>query len=156
MSHVASVNIQITDLGALKKACAELHLQFMEGQKTHQWFGRWVNDYSAADAAYRNGIKPEDYGKCEHAIRLPKGVYREGDYEIGVVKSPTGSGFTLVYDFYSTGRKIKETLGQRCERIVQLYGVYRATQAAMNKGYMVQRQLLQDGAIKLRITGAGL
>ena len=80
MSHVSSVRIEIRSLEALRLACRRLGLQLNEGQKTHKWYGRWVGDYHGADAAFHHGIKPEDYGKCEHAISIP------GDdeaYEIG-------------------------------------------------------------------------
>lgn len=151
MSHVAAIDIQIDPgpdgMKALAAACKELGLTFVPHQKTYQWFGTWVNDYGAADAAYRNGIDPKDYGKCEHAIQMPGCTY-----EIGVVKRPDGKGLTLIYDFYGPGSKIKNALGQGCEKLKQFYGVHKATLAAKAKGYMVARKTLTDGTIKLQVT----
>jgi hypothetical protein len=60
-----------------------------------------MNDYSGADAAYRNGISTKDYGKCEHAIRV-KGDTRA--YEIGLVRRTDGKpGWNLVWDNYRNG-----------------------------------------------------
>ena len=147
MSHVAAVKLKITDLNALRAACAELGLQFMEGQKTWAWFGQWMNDYAATDAAYKLGIDPADYGKSEHAIRLP-GCH----YEIGVVRNNKGE-LTLAYDFFREGRKIKNALGAGCEKLVQHYGLCQAQMLAKAKGYVTQRKLQPNGDIKLVVTG---
>ncbi len=147
MSHVASVDLQVTDLEALKSACKELGLTFMEGQTTYKWFGRWMNDYSAEDAAYLHGINPEDYGKCVHAIKVPGATY-----EIGVIKHPSGKGFGLIYDFYgSGGGPIMKTLGKGCEKIKQFYGLHKAEKLARSRGMATSRTKTATG-IKLRIT----
>jgi hypothetical protein len=153
MSHVAAIDILISKdaagIKALEAACKELGLVFVKNKKTFEWFGKWVDDYSADDAAYlKAGINPEDYGKCLHAIQLPG-----CQYEIGVVNRPDGKGYTLIYDFYGPGRKIMTTLGKGCEKLKQMYGVHKATIAAKQRGYMVQRQTLSCGSIKLQITG---
>ncbi len=152
MSHVAAIDICISDdpagMKALTAACTELGLKFIPGQKTFQWFGAWMDDYNQKDAAYKMGIKPEDYGKCVHAIQMPG-----CDYEIGVVNRPDGKGLTLCYDFFGPGRKIMDHLGKGCEKLRQMYGVNKATLAAKAKGYMVQRKSLNDGTIKLQFTG---
>jgi hypothetical protein len=154
MSHVAVVKSEINDnepvgsgIEALKRACKRLGLDFREGQKTWNWFGEWVNDYHGEDAAYRHGISPAEYGKCEHAIRLPGCAY-----EIGVKKLPNGN-YTLVYDFYGPGRQIMNTLGKGLEKLMQYYGPEKAQLLAKSKGLMTQRKLEQNGDIKLVVLG---
>jgi hypothetical protein len=153
MSHVAAIDILISKdpagMEALEAACKELGLVFLKDKKTFEWFGKWVDDYSAEDAAYiRAGIDPKEYGKCIHAIKVPG-----SQYEIGIVNRPDGKGYTLIYDFYGPGRRIMEKLGKGCEKLKQMYGVHKATIAAKQRGYMVQRQTLSCGSIKLQITG---
>lgn len=149
MSHVIGINLVIQDLAALEAACKELGLKFIRNQKQHAWYGKWVNDYSAADAAYVNtGIKPENYGKCEHAIEVPG-----SGYEIGVYKNPKGNGLILAYDNYGTGQVIKQKLGAGLEKLKQLYAVHKATLEAKAKGWMAHRQTLNNGTIKISLTG---
>lgn len=148
MSHVASVpKLNITDLKALASACAELGLEFVQNQKTWKWYGTWVNDYAAENAAYKLGIKPEDYGKSEHAIKLP-----DCSYEIGVVRNNKGE-LTLAYDFWGEGRKLKAAIGEGCEKLVQHYGVNKAALIARAKGHIMQKQLQPNGDIKVLLTG---
>lgn len=149
MSHVASVSLVIKDLKALEAACKRLGLTFVRDQKTHAWYGEWVNDYEAADAAYiQSGIKPEEYGHCLHAIKVPGSTY-----EIGVYKNPKGTGFVLAYDFYGPGYTIKEKLGQGLEKLKQAYGVSKAKLEAQAKGWMCQETALPNGSIKLVLQG---
>ena len=150
MSHVASVDLEVTDLVALKKACAEMGLTYMEGQTTYKWYGRFMNDYQGADAAFLHGMNPKDYGKCAHAIRM-KG-YQEGDYELGVVKMPNGN-YRLIYDFFGNGRKIADQLGKGCERMKQIYGITKAQMIAKLKGHMTQRKTMPNGSLKLVVIG---
>ena len=117
MSHVVSSAAICTDLECLK-ATLKLFpkLQWVEGKKRFAWYGKWMDDYSATDAAYRNGISPEEYGKCDHVIKL------EGNnYEIGVVKRKDGKGWSLVWDFYSDGRNINAYIGDSAEKLMVAY-----------------------------------
>jgi len=96
MSHVTTIDLFITDLDALSKACERLGLELVIGQKTFKWFGEFVGDYKKAD-----GIDVKDYGKCEHAIRV-KGNTKA--YEIGLVKRNDGKpGYRLAWDFFAGG-----------------------------------------------------
>jgi hypothetical protein len=165
MSHITSININITDLSALKAAITEFGAEWREGQQTYTWFGRSVGDYPLPE-----GFTQEDLGKCEHAIRLPG-----CEYEIGVVRKKDGTGFTLLYDFWSPldyraekvdgklpvvvtdgimqgGQKLHDVFGEGLGRLKQIYGVNKAAYAARAKGYMVQRKKVGN-AIKLVVTG---
>jgi hypothetical protein len=55
-----------------------------------------VNDYHGQDAAYHHGINPDNYGSCDHAVRVPG-----ADYEVGVV--PTPDGYKFVWDSWESG-----------------------------------------------------
>jgi hypothetical protein len=148
MSHVATVSVVITDLNALKLAVAELGGQFVEGQKTYQWYGESVGDYPLP-----KGMTEEDLGKCDHVIRVP-GVH----YEIGVVKLKDGTGYTLAYDFYGSGgtddgQKLLQKFGDGCKKLTQMYSVHKASLLAKKQGYNVQRTTKANGKILLTCTG---
>jgi hypothetical protein len=107
MSHVAKINLQITNLDALANACARLGLELVKGQKTYRWYGRSVGAYRRADAV----AAPD--GKCEHTIRV-KG--NPNAYEIGLVKRADGkAGYELVWDHWQGGYGL-------CEKV--MYGKY--------------------------------
>lgn len=117
MSHVVSSAVIITDLACLKAAVKKMKgLHWREGQKTFKWYGRWVNDYDAADSAYKLGIDPKDYGKCEHAIAVDG-----SNYEIGLMKRKDGKGYSIVWDFYGTGRHINAVVGDGAEKLLVEY-----------------------------------
>lgn len=149
MSHIATVSIQIKDLESLKKACKDIGLEFREGQKTYKWFGRWVNDYNGQDAAYKNGIKPEDYGKCEHAIGVPD---NSNAYEIGVVKRSDGKGWALVWDFYAGGYGLEKIAGKDCGNLVQNYTKNVTIKKMRSLGYEVEQKVTANGEIELIAT----
>lgn len=148
MSHVVAIDTQVTDLPALQRACSELGLTLVLNQKTFAWFGKWVNDYHAQDAAFNLGIKPEDYGKCDHAIKVPG-----SNYEIGLVKVKGSASWKIVFDFYGTGREIQNRLGKKAEKLTQHYGLCRAENLAKAKGHQTVRER-QQGRIRLRVTSS--
>jgi len=118
MSHVVASGVIITDIDCLKAAVAKvMGLHWKENQKTWKWYGKWVNDYSAADAAYKLGIETKDYGKCEHAIKVDG-----SSYEIGVMKRKDGKGYSLVFDFFGgNGHRIQDVVGTGCEKLMVEY-----------------------------------
>lgn len=118
MSHIVSSKHIITDISCLKRAIKNHfpQLVWMEGQRTFAWYGEWMNDYDAADAAYKLGIDPKDYGKCDHAIRMP-GV----EYEIGIMKRADGKGWSPVWDFFADGKKLSKVIGQNAEKLMAAY-----------------------------------
>lgn len=146
MSHVTRMELVVKDLESLKKAAADCGLEFVEGQKTHRWYGQFVGDYSEANAAYKNGIKPEDYGKCEHAIRVPN---NPGAYEVGVVKNPAGPGYVLVADFWAGGKGLEAFTGQNCSKLAQNYGVQVSQKTMRGMGFTTEKRVLSDGTVKL-------
>lgn len=147
MSHITTIAIEISDLDALKASVKELGAEFIEGKTTYEWYGRSVGDYPLP-----KGMTKEQLGKCSHVIKVP-GVR----YEIGVVRLPNGK-YTLAYDFYGyddsshDGHKLLQKFGPNCQRLVQMYGVQKATREAQKKGHRVTRQITSDGSIRLSIS----
>ena len=145
MSHVATLEVHIKDLEALKAACKTLELEFVEGQQTFRWFGRHVGDYPLPE-----GFTAEDMGKCEHALRI-KGNTQA--YEVGVVKRRDGKpGYTLMYDFWGGGYGLEEAIGKQAGRLRQQYSAQVATKQARKQGYRVTQQFQQDGSLRLVCT----
>ena len=141
MSHLAEIEIEITDLGALAAACRRLGFVFKEDQKTYAWYGRWEGDYPLPE-----GFSQEDLGNCDHAIQVPG-----ADYEVGVVKARQGAGYRLLWDFWSRGG-LTDRLGRKAERLVQAYGVEKAKREARKQGFSVYETTREDGSVSLTLT----
>jgi len=146
MSHVANVEVEINDLTALKTACDKLGLEFVQGQTTYKWFDRYLADSNVGRQTVRDGFRPEDFGKCEHAIKVP-----DSNYEVGVVKNPTGNGYRLIYDEYgSQGQVITKRLGgTQLTKLKTEYGATKAQRHLQRSGYRVVRRVLANGQVKL-------
>jgi hypothetical protein len=145
MSHVVSNELVIQNLEDLATAAKECGLVLKMNQKKFKWFGAWMRDYHQKDAAYKLGIKPEDYGKCDHALCIPNSP---GAYEIGIVKNPKGPGWVLVYDFWDG--KLKPLVGEGCEKLNKAY--YEASVKRVAQLQRVQfhkKEVLVDGRVKL-------
>jgi len=134
MSHVVAGNVVCTDLEVLRMALKKFpKLGWRDQQKTYAWWGKWEADYAKNDAAYKNGIDVEDYGKSEHAIHM-SGV----DYEIGVVKRKDGQGYSLVWDFFADGKKISDYIGDSAEKLMTEYNKCYCETYAQAQGMMTQ------------------
>lgn len=141
--HVVVVGTRVKSLAALKAACARLGFAFAEGQGTYKWFGRWVNDYHADDAAYKQGVAVEDYGKCEHAIKVPG-----CEYEVGVVRR--GDEYGLIFDCFD-GHLTRALGGKGMPRLLQAYAAEAAIEQARFGCTTFSEQTLEDGSIQLRV-----
>ena len=126
MSHISKIEVEIQSLEDLKAACQELGFRFMENQKTHKWYG--TNKES------ENGT---EFGKCDHAIKVPK-----CKYEIGVVKN--GNHYNLLWDSYYTGGLV-ERIGKDAGLLKQAYSVQRIKREARIKGYRVVQKKVTNG-----------
>ena len=134
MSHVALCKLSVKSLDALEQACEMLGLKLIRDKKTYSWFGSWVNDYHADDAAYLQGVDPKDYGKCEHCIVDPN---NKNAYEIGVIKSPDGVGYKLIFDFYgSRGKAMSDKVGgHAATKLHQVYACCNSAKDLQRKGF---------------------
>jgi hypothetical protein len=124
MSHFTTIHTQIKDIEALKAACRELGLELLENAQARGY----------ADKT-RQG---------EYVIRL------KGPFDIALNRAPSGA-YEFVADWW--GGHIEKEAGKNGSRILQYYGVHKTTREAQRKGYMVSRQTLNDGSIKLTIGG---
>lgn len=141
MSHLANVELTVTDLDALQHAVAQTDgLTWCEGQQSYKWYGRWMDDFHGTNAAVDNGFDASTFGKSEHAIKVDG-----SEYEIGVVKNPTGNGYRLLYDNYASGRKIAERYGTGLETIKNSYAERVAVRQLQRKGYRVSTRVNAKG-----------
>ena len=123
MSHIAKIELEVTDLESLSKACQEIGLNLVRGKTTFKWF---------------NGD-----GKCDHAIEVPG-----ASYEIGLIKVEQDKGYILQTDFFDTG--IEKAIGKNGGLLKQKYAVQRTRSEAKRKGYrVIEKQT--DNSIRLHV-----
>ena len=150
MSHVTSINdivIKEEDLKVLPAVCEELGLTLNQGQSSYKWYGRWVNDYSAQDAAHLNGITPDMYGKCEHALSVPNNPTA---YEVGVTKIADGT-YRFAFDFWSGGHGLCKHIGAKGEKLYQTFNKHKALANAQKAGLKV-KNIENSSTGKIKIT----
>ena len=146
MSHVSKVDLVIENIAHLRAACEHLGCELAHESKW-RWYGSWVNDYSAQDAAYHHGIDPKTYGKgAEYVIKVPGATY-----DVGVYKNPKGPGYVLVYDNYCSGHGIETKLGRGLPALRQEYAAQTALAFARSKGYAARRTSV-DGKIEIKLS----
>jgi hypothetical protein len=144
--------MQIKDLAALRSAVEALGGKLMMGQKTHQWYGQFMNDWQS-DRAAVNRRNSDTFGTCDHAIKF-EGI----NYEIGVVKSGDGC-YELIYDTfgsggYHDGGKLEEKLGVGLPRLKQGYGVEVTRRQLSRQGYRVTTINNANGSISVKAVRA--
>lgn len=124
MSHFTSIQTQIRDIEALRSACAEMGLLVLQN-------------------TYARGYRSNQH-KGEYVIKL------KGPYDIALNKQPDAT-YGLTTDWWHG--HVEKEVGKDYGRLLQLYGVHKASREARRKGYSVQRKQLKDGSIKLCIGG---
>ena len=145
MSHIVTIQTELRDLAAIKAACKRMGWELLEGQHAFKWYGRYVGDYRAFEKQLADqGIAVKDYGKCDHAIRVPG-----AEYEIGLVQK--GGKIVPLWDFYSPGGlgNIKQENGMG--GFLQAYATEKAKLEARRKGYTVTERTLPTGEIQLQV-----
>lgn len=112
---------------------------------TYKWYGYHVGDYPMPE-----GFTEDDLGKCQYKLYIPG---NPDAYEIGVVKNKSGSGYTLLYDFWGEQGEalVKRIGGQNGGKLKQSYGVHAATFAAKRQGFRVQKFNTADGGVQLAL-----
>lgn len=122
MSHFTTIKTEIKDIDALRSAVQELGLALESNTEARGYAGNKLAG--------------------EHVIRL------KGPYDIAVNQQPTGShGLTCDWWDGHVAREVGDTFG----KLLQLYGVHKATREARRRGYLVQRRAQSNGTIKLLI-----
>lgn len=142
MSHVATIDLHIKDLEALKLACREIGLEFKEGQKTYRWYGRHVGDYALPE-----GTTANDLGKCSHAISVAGNARA---YEVGVCERTDGKpGYRLLWDFYLGGFGLEKIVGRNAGLLKQQYAAQVAMKQLRKQGMRVSLLKQADGSLKV-------
>jgi hypothetical protein len=124
MSHFTTIKTQIKDITALELACKEMGLTLLQNTEARGY--------------YENTIKGD------YVIRL------RGPYDIALNKQPDGScGFTA--DLWQGS--VEKEVGKGYGKLLQLYGVHKASIEARKRGLSVLRRQKEDGSIKLTLMG---
>ena len=152
MSHVADVDLHITDLDALGAAAEAAGFELVRDVKIYNWFGSFLNDWNDTDrAAIHRGIPEELFGTCDHKLRR-KGA-SEGEYEIGLTRVPGREGYTPLYDSYGNGKQLERALGGAgLPALKQGYAAQVSAKQLRKQGYSVRITQQTDG--KLRVRGS--
>ena len=123
MSHFTTIKTQIKDIEGLRSACMEMGLSLLENTEARGYY--------------------ENKTKGDYIIQL------KGPYDIAINKQPDGS-FGLTADLWQG--HVEQEVGQGYGKLLQLYGVHKATLEARKKGHLVRRAQQREGSIKLCIS----
>ncbi len=122
MSHFTEIKTQIKDIEALRSACQEMGLTLLQDTEARGYY--------------------ENKTTGEFVIRL------KGPYDIALNKQPDGA-YGLTADLWNG--HVENEVGQGYGKLLQFYGVHKATREARKRGHLVRRSQQQDGSIKLLI-----
>ena len=120
MSHFTTIKTQIKDVAALRAAVVELGLTLIPNAQARGYVTNTT--------------------KGEYVIRL------KGPYDIAVNQEKDGT-LGLTTDWWDG--HVEKEVGPNFGRLLQLYGVHKASQAAKKKGLSVLRKQQPNGNIKL-------
>lgn len=137
MSHVAHVEVYVTDLDVLDAACKRLGLELQRDKTEWCW---WGNDVGDSDLA--QGFNRSQFGRGDHAIKVAGTNPRMGSvgpWEIGLVKRPDGQpGWALLYDqFGMHGRMLEAAAGSGLSKLKRELAVESAKAEMYRMGYQV-------------------
>jgi len=88
-------------------------------------------------------------GYSQNQIKGDFVIKLKGPYDIALNKQPDGS-FGLTADLWQG--HVEQEVGPSYGKLLQFYGVHKATREARKKGHLVRRSQQQNGAIKLTIS----
>jgi hypothetical protein len=125
VSHFTTINTQVKDIEALRAACKEIGLELVQNA-TARWFASQTL-------------------KGDYVIKL------RGPYDVALNRQQDGS-YGLTTDWWNG--HVEKELGKNFGKLLQLYGVHKATMEARKKGLGVLRRQKTDGSIKLILLGA--
>jgi len=120
MSHFTTIHTQIKDIEALRQACQELGLALLQNAEARGYY--------------------ENRTRGDYVIQL------KGPYDIALNQQPDGS-FGLTADLWDG--HVEKEVGKDYGKLLQLYGVHKATREARKKGWSVLRRQQTNGSIKL-------
>jgi len=120
VSHFTTIQTQIKDIEALRSAVDELGLKLIPNGTARGFVNQTM--------------------KGDFVIRL------KGPYDIAVNQQPDHT-FGLTTDWWDG--KVEQEVGKDFGRLLQLYGVHKASMEARKKGWSVLRKQQPNGSIKL-------
>ena len=120
MSHFTTIKTQIKDVAALRSATNEMGLELIANAEARGYYSNKT--------------------KGDFVIRL------KGPYDIAVNQQPDGT-FGLTTDWWDG--HVEKEVGRDFGRLLQLYGVHKATMEAKKRGMSVLRKSQPNGSIKL-------
>jgi Protein of unknown function (DUF1257) len=123
VSHFTEIKTQIKDIEALRSACREMGLTLLQNAEARGYY--------------------ENKTKGEYVVQL------KGPYDIALNRQPDGT-FGLTADLWQG--HVEQEVGKGYGKLLQLYGVHKATIEARKKGLSVMRKQ-QGGSIKLVLMG---
>jgi hypothetical protein len=123
MSHFTDIKPKTTlkNIAALEMACKELGLELIPNGMARGYAGQST--------------------KGDYVIKL------KGPYDVALIKSE--DGYAIRTDWWAG--HVEKEIGKNAGRLMQEYGVAAATMEARKQGYMVKRNVMKDGSIKLTV-----
>ena len=121
MSHISKIELEVTDLESLERACSHIGLTLNRNQTTFKWY--------------------DGNGVCDHAIKIPG-----AEYEIGLIKKD--GKYELQTDYWD--ENIAKAIGENGGLLKQRYAVEQTRTQAIRKGYrVIERQI--ENAVRLHV-----
>lgn len=127
ISHFTEIKTQIKDIEALRLASQELGVSLVPNTKARGYYDKKT--------------------KGEFVIEL------KGPYDIALNQQPDGT-YGLTADLWQG--HVEQEVGKGYGKLIQLYGVHKASIEARKKGLSVLRRQQPNGAIKLVLMGVGI
>jgi hypothetical protein len=124
MSHFTTIETQVRDIEALRRACEELDVSLHQNTEAR---------------GYASNARHGDY-----VIRL------KGPYDIAVNRQQESPNYQLETDWWEG--HVEKEVGANFGRLLQLYGVHKTIREARHRGRTVKRKHQQDGTIALTIS----
>jgi hypothetical protein len=147
MSHVQDIDTHIYDLDALEAAVAELGGTLVRDQTRYTWYGRHVGDYPLPA-----GFTHADLGQCHHAIKFPGTTYEVGVVPRRDLAPGAKPAYTLLYDFWGPGQKLKQAFGDRMDTLTMRYAVCKTERELKRRHKKFTRVTQPNGNIRLLAT----
>ena len=120
MSHFTTIKTQIKDIAALRAAVTELSLELIPNSVARGFISQTM--------------------KGDYVVRL------KGPYDVALNQQPDGT-YGLTTDWWNG--HVEQEVGKNFGKLLQLYGVHKASMEARKKGLSVLRRSQPNGSIKL-------
>ena len=120
MSHFTTIKTQIKDIAALRAAVTELGLELIPNSVARGFISQTT--------------------KGDYVVRL------KGPYDVALNQQPDGT-YGLTTDWWNG--HVEQEVGKNFGKLLQLYGVHKASMEARKNGLSVLRRSQPNGSIKL-------